>query len=773
MRQILLFFALLLPVCLSAQLIESFEGSELSSVNPWKGSVEKFKINDAKELQLFANYTRSEACIYIGSSCLLDNEWRFKVRIDQKATNQNYVKVFLWCEQPDMKYPGEALFVRLGYTDNNVALCYQLNNLDPEILISGRPLLENAAEVEIKVRIDAEGNCTLDSKSTTDNAFYEEGKASTHLKGGGGYFMLGAYYTDNYSRNKYFDDIYIHQYIPNANDPEDPSSTFELIKLEQESATSLLLYFNKEIYLDEEACFILSGIGEIDKDNIYIGEDEDDPDIHCKLLKLVWDQPLNKGEEYELTYFGVYDGEMNESIEHRTFLATYGEELNKPEEPAPSTKASYGDVIINEIMANPKGLTDLPQTEYIELYNTTDVIQPLAGWSLLYGGKATPLGNLSLPENGYMVVYRAGRNIDIKGGGLGMPLDKFPAQLANAGKDLQLMDPSGQVIDEVTYEKATAAKSWERSDEEWYVCSASEGGTPGIENSLSGSNPEEPGGPDVAIVQPGEIVFNELLPNPYPEGCEYIELYNRSGRELLLNNLSISIRKSDGSLSTKYPLFSIGKPIVSKGYVLLTKDKEGVLPLYLISSPDNLYDLKLPILANTSSTLVLYRSSDEVVIDEVCYSSKWHAASVKEEKGVALERLDPDKNTQDEGNWTSASETAGYGTPGYRNSQDGSSDPGDGMGIEAPAYSELTGLYSILYYLDQPGYNCRAGVYDLSGRQVAQIANHALLGASGELTWDGLSSGGATLKRGLYIFHVSLYHTTGKTKEYKKVFLIR
>ena len=43
--------------------------------------------------------------------------------------------------------------------------------------------------------------------------------------------------------------------------------------------------------------------------------------------------------------------------------------------------------------------------------------------------------------------------------------------------------------------------------------------------------------------------------------------------------------------------------------------------------------------------------------------------SVKNKKGVALERIDPDAATQDAANWTSASETVGYGTPGYQNSQ--------------------------------------------------------------------------------------------------------
>ena len=141
--------------------------------------------------------------------------------------------------------------------------------------------------------------------------------------------------------------------------------------------------------------------------------------------------------------------------------------------------------------------------------------------------------------------------------------------------------------------------------------------------------------------------------------------------------LSVATRKSDGTLSSHYPLSSIVSPVEPQDYVLLTKSMGGVSDFYLISSPDALHELKLPVLANTSATLVLFRTEDEVMIDEIRYSSKWHAPSVKNEKGIALERINPDSDTQDEMNWTSASATAGYGTPGYRNSQYGKQDEGE------------------------------------------------------------------------------------------------
>ncbi|MDR1200845.1 MAG: lamin tail domain-containing protein [Tannerellaceae bacterium] len=285
-------------------------------------------------------------------------------------------------------------------------------------------------------------------------------------------------------------------------------------------------------------------------------------------------------------------------------------------------------------------------------------------------------------------------------------------------------------------------------------------------------NPENPIEIAELDAEPGELIFNELLPNPYTGGSEYIELYNRSRRRLSLNGLAIAIRKPDGSLNTHYPLSGIDTVIEEGAYVLLSKDIEGVKPFYFISSPDVLYELKLPVLANTSATLVLFREIDEVVIDEVSYSSKWHIASIKDQKGVALERIDPNALTQEMSNWTSATAIAGYGTPGYQNSQY-KKENNPTTHIEPPVLAP-DGLYYIRYQLTHSNYHCRAYIYDLNGRRITEIANHQLMGLEGELVWNGKGSDGIHLLTGLYIIYIELYnYNNGQRIRYKKPFLIQ
>ena len=465
---------------------------------------------------------------------------------------------------------------------------------------------------------------------------------------------------------------------------------------------------------------------------------------------------------------------------------------DEPEEPAPTY--TTGCIWINEVMADPNGLVALPQTEYVELHNRSDQRINLENWQFIYGDKPTLLTDYKLPAQGYVVLYRSGREIKVDAQGEALPLEKFPSALLNAGKTLSLVDPTGQVIDQITYEKAKAGIAWERSATGLYLSTDPRGGTPGATNSAPTSpTPDEPTDPEMpdeptipdtpetpdnnetpieaSSVQPGEIILNELLPAPFAEGSEYIELYNRSQQTLSLTGLALATRKADGSISTLYPLSTITTPLEPGGYVLLSKLLSGVEAFYLISAPQALHEVKLPVLANNGATVVLLRLTDLTVIDEVSYSPKWHDSAIKDPKGVALERIDPDKPTQDATNWHSAAESAGYGTPGYRNSQQ-LLPSSTQNGFERPYWSDSERSYLLRYQLADAGYRCRIWVFDTMGRRIAEIANLSTLATEGTLRWDGLGYDGSRPKPGIYIFYAELFLPNGTTHTQREVFLI-
>ncbi len=458
-----------------------------------------------------------------------------------------------------------------------------------------------------------------------------------------------------------------------------------------------------------------------------------------------------------------------------------------PEEPEqPEESYPKGSVIIHEVMADPKGLTALPETEYIELYNKVDQSIDLSNWILNYGTTPIALTDVAIPAHGWAVLYRSGREIEV-GSGQACPLDKFPSALANTGKELSLYDANGQLMDQYTYPKAKPACSWEFDEEGWHLSSDPRGGTPGEANSEVEENEEDPDEtpdepeeetnpepeiPEAQQPQPGDIIINELLPEPFVDGSEYIELYNRSEQELSLKDVCISTRKSDGSLNTRYPLEAYPQTLQAGDYLLLTKSIEGVENFYSLPASLNWLECKLPVLSNTGSTVVLYRGEGEIIIDEVSYSPKWHAPTVKNKKGVALERKDPDKDSQNADNWTSAASSAGFGTPGLENSQylNGETET-DSEEIDDPIY-QPTGTFQIPYRLNQSGYMARGWIFDLSGRKVALIADNTSLGTQGYLEWNGKGRDGSPVNTGIYIIYLELWHPGGNVIRKKQVLLI-
>lgn len=788
MKQFILFFLVLLPVCAFAQFTETFDGPDLST--EWLGTRDSFLLING-QLQLNAsNGYAGVANLKRLITYTPNMQWEFEVQMKTIPSEKNYMRIYLYMENAETYYyvqigckkeKGDKVQKKIGLRRKGGIDMFDRkeNNLD------------NKTHLSIKVTLEDNKYWKMYSRNINDKYYKEEGTCIYPIENTpeSGYFIINMIYTGSRNRHFLMDNIKVSDKItptitdsdesPVEPDPDVPSVNMAFPDVEVVSLSELRFTFESPVDISNANSFI-TGIGQAD----YLKHGDTEAIVNAG-----FPNDMVPGKSYTISFTGLMDL-SGKSLNLASEEFKLEGENDNPE-------ISPGSVLINEIMADTAKLKDLPHTEYVELYNATNEVQSLKKYSFVYDNRITVvLPDVVIPAKGYAVLYRAGRDISIDEGGVGIPLDKFPAQLANAGKLLQLKSPSDIIIDEYSYPKAKPGKSWERSSSgSWHLSSDPRGGTPGSANSSGQGEPEQPEKPvepdkpaepeipdDPSVpstikVEPKEFIFNELLPNPFAGGSEYFELYNRSGRSLPLSGLSVAVRKTDGTLSTRYPLSSINTLIEPDGYAVLTKSVEGVADFYMVTSPATLFEMsKLPILANTSSTLVLFRTEDGTIIDEVSYSSKWHASSVKDQKGVALERIDPEAETQSPSNWTSASATAGYGTPGYRNSQSDISfpnEPDKPTGIEAPEWVPGSKHYKITYYLDQPGYSCRAFVFNTIGQRVAEIANHELLGLSGELTWDGASLAGSHLRTGVYIFYAELYHTSGTVKRYKQVFLVR
>ncbi|MBR4738384.1 MAG: gliding motility-associated C-terminal domain-containing protein [Bacteroidales bacterium] len=150
-----------------------------------------------------------------------------------------------------------------------------------------------------------------------------------------------------------------------------------------------------------------------------------------------------------------------------------------------------------------------------------------------------------------------------------------------------------------------------------------------------------------------------------------------------------------------------------------------------------------------------------------------HSRLLRDKAGVSLERRSFDRPTNEASNWFSAASTAGYGTPGYANSQSMKYLAEEGnfefsSTLVSPDGDDYQDQLEITYQLDDGSLAARIEIYDARGRLVRHLLNNALLGTHGTLVWDGLGENNTQLPLGQYVVQITLYDTTGTRQSIRR-----
>ncbi|MCX6316405.1 MAG: lamin tail domain-containing protein [Bacteroidetes bacterium] len=276
---------------------------------------------------------------------------------------------------------------------------------------------------------------------------------------------------------------------------------------------------------------------------------------------------------------------------------------------------------------------------------------------------------------------------------------------------------------------------------------------------------------------PGEWIINELLFNPVSNGDDYAEFLNNSNKILDASRLFIASRNSAGALISIKPLYPSPYLIFPGEYILCTTNAAALARQYLVPNPDRLLELpELPSFPDDEGTVVALNFQGEIT-DELHYLQKWHFKLLSATEGISLERIDPKAASQDEQNWHSAASTAGYGTPGYQNSQ--YNNPGGEHGrltISPPVFSPdndgRDDVVTLQYAIDESGYVATVTIYDASGKPVRNLVRNALLGLTGYWNWDGLDDNGNKLPVGTYVVFARFFNLQGKKTEMKQTLVL-
>jgi Lamin Tail Domain/Bacterial Ig-like domain len=283
----------------------------------------------------------------------------------------------------------------------------------------------------------------------------------------------------------------------------------------------------------------------------------------------------------------------------------------------------------------------------------------------------------------------------------------------------------------------------------------------------------------VGLVAPTDsldVVVNEIMFNPKPNGADYVEFYNRSKKILNLKNAFIANRNSLGTISSIYQFTTEDYLFFPEDYIVVTESADITKRDFVANDPNVILVLNtLPSFNDTDGDVILLNEQGKI-IDEVLYSSKWHFALISNEEAVSLERINADAASV-QSNFHSAASSVGYGTPTYKNSQNRIDATVQGdiaitPAIVSPDNDGLDDFATIQYSFPEPGYVANITIFDAAGRPIRYLERNTLAGIKGSYRWDGLGEKQQKLPVGLYIIYTEVFNLNGKTKKFKNTIVL-
>ncbi len=199
----------------------------------------------------------------------------------------------------------------------------------------------------------------------------------------------------------------------------------------------------------------------------------------------------------------------------------------------------FNELLITEIMADPDPVVkDLPNAEYLEVYNPTDDLLSLAGVYLTDGADTAWFASQMLRSHQYLILSPTAVADDFGLIGAAMGLSNWPS-LANAGEQLSLWHEN-ELIFAIRYDqnwhddnKSSGGYALEMKDVSnpcggrlvWGSASSSNGGTPGMTNSNTASVPDN-FGPELLsafVIEPQlvRLTFSESLA---PDAAQSVQI---------------------------------------------------------------------------------------------------------------------------------------------------------------------------------------------------------------------------------------------------------
>ena len=273
----------------------------------------------------------------------------------------------------------------------------------------------------------------------------------------------------------------------------------------------------------------------------------------------------------------------------------------------------------------------------------------------------------------------------------------------------------------------------------------------------------------------GDIIINEILFDAWLDDGEYVELFNRSDKVIDLRQLLFSRINPDLYDTTYYSVQPDAGQIFPDEYLLLCKNKASVLDVYYSENPDAIYAYDdFPLFPNTEGQVLLSKSSNKSsIIDAFSYHEDMHHPLLNNTRGISLERLSPEGETNDLKNWQSAAANVNYGTPCYQNSQYQEEANNEEIiqvypEIFSPDLDGFDDILQINYQFTESGNTINLIIYNARGQEIRHLVKNEIAGLNGQVFWDGTTEEGDKAPLGIYILYFECFDLNGKVDKIKK-----
>ncbi|MBS1511201.1 MAG: lamin tail domain-containing protein [Bacteroidetes bacterium] len=274
-----------------------------------------------------------------------------------------------------------------------------------------------------------------------------------------------------------------------------------------------------------------------------------------------------------------------------------------------------------------------------------------------------------------------------------------------------------------------------------------------------------------------DVVINEILFNPKTNGTDYVEIYNRSKKIIDLKQLYIANRNTAGAVSSSKVLVAESQLLFPQDFMVITANPDIVRRDYITMNRDAFVTVDPMPSYNDDKGDVVLLNFQGVIVDELQYDEHWHFKLIANDEGIALERIDYNAETQNPDNWHSASSSAGYGTPTYKNSQIKTALVNNGTitispEIISPDNDGRDDYTTISYAFPSAGDVANITIFDAAGRAVRYLQKNALCGTSGSFRWDGLGEQSQRLPSGVYIIYTAVFNLDGTKQQFKQTIVL-